>query len=209
MRIFFQLTCFLIPLIFILAGCAPGTKPSELDRILPQQSPDSERETGHKRSDLTASPYRNNSTSAPVATHTKSPFPADSNPSKTPLVPAAFPTDQNIPTQTTNSAPVQIQINNPGSGSRVTSPIQVVSQLSLQGAKLIRIELRGEDGRLLSRILKTPSVFPWSSASVSIPLLFEIRAPEQPAFLSISAEDLYGRVIALNTSMIMLVKEYN
>jgi hypothetical protein len=88
----------------------------------------------------------------------------------------------------------------------VTSPIQVVSQINVKDAKLIRIELRREDGRLLSRVLKSPSVFPWSSATLSFPLLFEIRAPEEPALLSISAEDLYGRVIALNTSMITLVK---
>jgi hypothetical protein len=59
---------------------------------------------------------------------------------------------------------------------------------------------------MLSRVLKSPDIFPWSSAIVSIPLLFEIRAPEEQALLTISAEDLYGRIIALNSSWVTLLR---
>ena len=101
--------------------------------------------------------------------------------------------------------PAPIQIFGPGPGSEVTSPIQVESQLTSQAGKLLRIELRGEDGRLLSRIVKLPNIFPWSSAQLSLPLFFEISSPSENGRLTVSVDDQYGRTMDLNSTGLVLL----
>ena len=207
MRIFLRLICFTTALILILSGCAPNSYQPENDRATFNQSTNSEQRHGSNPIVLTESPVQNTRTPSPVPTRTVNQNRVDLTPTETSPTTAASPSGQNNPTQTTRVYQAPVQINNPSTGSRVKSPIQVVSQLNIKGVKLVRIELRGEDGRLLARILKSPSGFPWSSATVSIPLLFEIRAAEEPAILSVSVEDRDGRVIALNSSEILLVKD--
>jgi hypothetical protein len=104
-----------------------------------------------------------------------------------------------------DAPPAPIQIFGPGPGSKVTSPIQVETQLTTQGGKLLRIELRGEDDRLLSRIVKLPNVYPWSSAQLSLPLFFEISAPTESARLTVSIEDQHGRTMDLNSTGLILL----
>lgn len=207
MRISSRLTCFSICIIIFLAGCMPNPNPPEIDPAIPVQSTGLETPTRRIRSVSPPSPGQNTRTPAPTPTNKINPTSPGLFPSESPAVPSASPTEHEGSSQTNHSNPVPILINNPSPGSRVVSPIQVVSQLNLKGAKLIRIELRGENDRLLSRVVKSPDVLPLSSATVSIPLLFEIRAAEEPARLSISAEDLYGRLIALNSSEITLLKD--
>jgi hypothetical protein len=70
---------------------------------------------------------------------------------------------------------------------------------------LLRIELRGDDGRLLSRIVKLPNVYPWSSAQLSLPLFFEISSPSENGRLTVSIDDQYGRTMDLNSTGLTMV----
>ncbi len=207
MRISSRLIYFIFLLIIVFAGCAPDSRPSEIENALPQQSTETEPQAGPIRVVLTDTPGQNTRASKPLTTRSENPTSPPSSLTESTPTPSGSPPEQDESSQPGLSSAAPIQIFNPNPGSRVTSPIQVVAQLNLTDANLIRIELRGEDGRLLSRVLKSTGEFPWSSATLSIPLLFEIRADEQPARLFISADDLYGRVLALTSTGITLLKD--
>ncbi len=99
----------------------------------------------------------------------------------------------------------RVQIYWLGERSLVTSPIQVHARLTSQVGKTIRIDLYGEDGRLLTRHLKTLYNIPWHVAGLDIELPFEISATAEAGRLVISVEDVFGRIIDINSVNLVLL----
>lgn len=107
----------------------------------------------------------------------------------------------------------RIQIYWIGELSKVTSPIEVIARLTSRVGKVVRVELYGEDGRLLARYVKVFRELPWHVGGVDTELEYEIRAAAELGRLVISVEDVYGRLIDLNSINIILLSsgqnEYN
>lgn len=111
-------------------------------------------------------------------------------PTETPLpdIPAAF-----------------VQIYKPGDLSRVVSPLHVSSYLKTRDVGLVRVELYGEDGRLLVRQDKKFLANSASWSNLSLDLDFEISATAEVGRLVISADDKFGRTMALNSVDLILM----
>ncbi len=101
----------------------------------------------------------------------------------------------------------RIQIFRLGELSKVISPVDVSSRLTSGEGKVVRVELFGEDGRLLARDLRTYHNIPWKFAQISMPLVFEISVAAELGRLVISVEDSYGRLIEVNSVNIILLKQ--
>lgn len=124
--------------------------------------------------------------SSPTATATSRPPKASPTPSSTPTIP-----------------PAEIEILSPGPASKVVSPLMVSAYL-MPGAKgNVRIELLGEDGRLLVR--KLLNFFPGVRVRMGAKLDFETPAVAEAGRLQIITEDRYGRVIAMASSDVLLL----
>ena len=121
------------------------------------------------------------------------------------LLPSVFPTDTPIPSFTPGpvSAAV-IQILTPGPLSKVRSPIKLRSYIVPGYDNLVRIELYGEDGRLLARqLLRVYTSGKWAYLSVDIS--FEVQAAAEVARLQISTQDQFGRISALTSVRVLLL----
>jgi hypothetical protein len=99
----------------------------------------------------------------------------------------------------------RVQIFRYGERSLATSPIQVYARLTSRVGKTARIELYGEDGRLLARQVKVYNQLPWHVATLLLDLDFEIKAAAEAGRLVISVEDIYGRLIDLNSVNLILL----
>lgn len=99
-----------------------------------------------------------------------------------------------------------IQIFQLGELSRVSSPIQVSARLYSKVGEIVRVELHGEDGRLLARELSNLPTIPWSTTTVGTDLDFEISLAAEYGRLVISVEDSYGRLIDVNSVNLVLIK---
>lgn len=116
-------------------------------------------------------------------------------PSPTPS-PTVSPTPK--PTLTPTSAPeapqAAIRMLVPGPLSKVISPIKLKGYVRPGADGNIRVELLGEDGRLLSREIFRKHTINTLGAYVNIDIPFEIRATAEFARLQIITEDEYGRI---------------
>ncbi|MEZ0395560.1 MAG: hypothetical protein ABWK53_03895 [Anaerolineales bacterium] len=116
------------------------------------------------------------------------------------------PTATATPLPTPAPAEAAIQINIPGPLSKVTSPIYVRGYVIPGYNNRVRVELFGEDGRLLAR--QVTSVYTSSAwAYLSVDLRFEIGAAGELGRLSISTEDRFGRLQALHSVHVLLLSE--
>lgn len=98
-----------------------------------------------------------------------------------------------------------LQIYRLGELSRVISPIQATIRLTSGNGKVLRIELYGEDGRLLARHLRTFQNIPWQAARVDVNLDFEIGGAGESGRLVVSLEDPFGRLIDVNSVNLILL----
>ncbi|MDI6769893.1 MAG: hypothetical protein QMD04_09470 [Anaerolineales bacterium] len=155
-------------------------------------------------------PVADTPTFEPSATPEPSPSPsATASPeglTGTPFpLPSLFPTD--TPTPDFTPAPASaaaIQILTPGPLSKVRSPIKLLSYIVPGDDNLTRVELYGEDGRLLARqLLRVYTSGKWAYLSVEIP--FEVTAAAEVARLQISTEDQFGRIQALTSVRLVLL----
>ena len=99
----------------------------------------------------------------------------------------------------------RVQIYQLGDLSMVTSPIVVSARLTSKVGKVIRIELFGEDGRLLARQVRTFENIPWHVAKVGANLEFEISVAAEIGRLVISVEDQFGRLVDINSVDLILL----
>jgi hypothetical protein len=106
-----------------------------------------------------------------------------------------------VPTPATASAAIQILA--PGPASKVTSPIRLNAYLSPGDKGTVRIELLGEDGRMLVRQLL--SYGPLSRIQVVTELDFEISAAGELGRLRITTEDNNGRMVAVASVDLLLM----
>ena len=146
-------------------------------------------------------------TSPPAATDTQRPSSTPGGASA-PAVPLTS-TGETPAGPTHTPAPLipeaRIQIYWIGERSKVTAPLQVITRLTSRVGKIVRIELYGEDGRVLARHLKTYHDLPWHVAGLNVELPFEISAAAEVGRLVVSAEDVYGRLVDLNSVNLILL----
>ncbi len=116
------------------------------------------------------------------------------------------PTATATPLPTPALAEAAIQINIPGPLSKVTSPIYVRGYVIPGYNNRVRVELFGEDGRLLARQV-TPVYTSFTWAYLSVDLRFEIGAAGELGRLSVSTEDRFGRLQALHSVHLLLLSE--
>src|ERR1700752_4164081 len=125
------------------------------------------------------------------------------------LTPTSRPTRTRFPTFTPTTPPTAtatdypwhkpaaIEIQAPGPMSKVVSPINLRMNIISGESEKVQVDLYGEDGRLLSRTLKTVRT---SREGVlqNIKIPFEIRATAEVGRITISTQDKAGRLQALN-----------
>lgn len=148
-------------------------------------------------------------TAAPSATATQPALPSDT---PTPLPPSATPTAiVLLPAQPTPTFPAfipeaRIAIFRLGELSKVRSPLQVTIQISRGAVGPLRVELLGENGRLLARQVKTlPANFSGQSTEIAFKIDFEIPATAEVGRLVVTTQDAKQRLLAVNSVNLILM----
>jgi hypothetical protein len=126
-------------------------------------------------------------------------------PTETP-VPSKTPTL--LPTSTSTSIPGHaigaVQFLSPGPMSKLVSPIQFRANVISGESQKVKVELFGEDGRLLSsKLVKLLNTSEGAFVSFKIP--FETRAAAELGRISVSTLDNDGRTQALNSVRVLLL----
>lgn len=137
-------------------------------------------------------------TSRPTASLTPEPS-ATGKPTQT-----ARPTRTPTITPTAYAPNAAIAILQPGPQSRIMSPLRVQAYVRPGSDRRVRIELFGEDGRLLVRKLLTTGEEA-ETIYVDEQLDFEIPGVAESARLQISTYDLYGRMTSMATQDMVLL----
>jgi hypothetical protein len=198
--------CFLV----ILAACAPisatslqiptGTSPSIITLTPPEIS--------------SPTPLNVTPTEIPPTLTVQISSPTLEESSEPTLEDAIQPTPTLIPQTTAASTAVPqpssdasaIQLYSPGPQSKIVSPLVVYGYAVPGYHNKGRIDLFGEDGRLLaSEILQLNTAYKW--AYFYWPLPFKISSAGELARLSLSTQDQYGRVTAVNSVHVLLLPE--
>ncbi len=171
---------------------APTVEPTVFAASIPKDSPTPRVISPTPKESLTPVPSL---TSEPTSTDTPLPLPSLAPP--TPLV-------TEYPQPAAGSA--AIQILTPGPLSKVVSPIQLRSYAIPGFSSRVRIELYGEDGRLLVRkILLLNTALKWGYIYQEIP--FEVHAAGELGRLSVSTQDQNGHTTALYSVRLLLLSE--
>jgi hypothetical protein len=98
-----------------------------------------------------------------------------------------------------------VQILRVGELSKLNSPVPVSLNMTSRFGKVVRVELYGEDGRLLARHLRTYNKVPWDIAKIGVDLDFGISAAAEAGRLVVSVEDPFGRLIDVNSVNLILI----
>jgi hypothetical protein len=114
-----------------------------------------------------------------------------------------------LPSPTPTFAPgftdfAQIQFIAPGPMSSLISPFNLQLLLISGESQLVRVELIGEDGRILYRSLERVTRDPSGGVYRNFEIPFEIRAVSERGYIRISSKDDRGRVQMLNTMPVLL-----
>ena len=130
-------------------------------------------------------------TSTETSLPTETPIPSTAFPSATPTFAAGF----------TDFA--EIHFLSPGPMSSLISPINLQTILIAGESEIVQVDLLGEDGRILQRVLERVKRNPAGNYR-SFDLDFEIRAVSEKGYIRISSKDDHGRIQALNTMPVLL-----
>jgi hypothetical protein len=125
-----------------------------------------------------------------------------SNPEVTQTLTPTINTDSNIPFE-------DIQIIKPGPLSRVVSPISIHAFLIPGAHGQVRVELLGEDGRLMFRKIMVFDSPDGARVNLYADIDFEILAVAETARLQISVEDTNKRIKALAAESLILLSYGN
>jgi hypothetical protein len=114
-----------------------------------------------------------------------------------------------LPTATATFEPgftefAQIRFLSPGPMSSLISPINLQALLVSGESQIVRIDLLGEDGRILQRGLERVRRNPSGGVYRNFDLAYEIRAVSEKGYIRISSKDDHGRIQALNTMPVLL-----
>ncbi len=126
-----------------------------------------------------------------VPSQTSTSIPPTPAPSETPTAPPGF----------TLAA---IQINKPGPGSKIASPLEVQILAVAGDSKKIDVSLFGEDGRLLADIIRPVEGQPIGDF-LSLKVPFEIRAAAEVGVIQVSTKDTLGRLQSLSSVRVLLL----
>jgi hypothetical protein len=160
---------------------------------------------------LQTSTPQSTETPTPTLTQTPTANPATLTPARTPthtLTPTPFPiTLEPISSPSPEAAlpEVAIQIFTPGPLSKVVSPLLVRAFLRPGANGRIRLELLGEDGRLLVRQVLVFNAPPRRKVNLSVEVDFEIAAVAETGRLRLSVDDQYGRTTDLTSVDLILL----
>ncbi|MBI5952553.1 MAG: hypothetical protein HY865_12925 [Chloroflexi bacterium] len=133
---------------------------------------------------------------APLPTETPTPT---ENPVPTTPLPSPTPTFEPGFTEF-----AQIRFIAPGPMSSLVSPINLQLLLISGESELVRIDLLGEDGRILQRMLERVRREPAGGVYRNFDLEFETRAVSERGYIRISTKDDRRRIQALNTMPVLL-----
>lgn len=97
----------------------------------------------------------------------------------------------------------QIRVIAPGPMSSLTSPFNLQVMLISGESEIVRVDLLGEDGRVLLTDLE-PVSQTYNGNFRNFRLAFEIRAVSEAGYIRISTKDDLGRIQALNTMPVFL-----
>jgi hypothetical protein len=114
-----------------------------------------------------------------------------------------------LPTATPTFEPgftdfAQIRFIAPGPMSSLVSPIDLQALIVSGESEIVRVELLGENGRSLYRVLERVQRNPSGGNYRSFDISFEIRAVSERGYIRISSKDDRGRIQALNTMPVLL-----
>jgi hypothetical protein len=176
----------------------------------PQLTPSAELTTAVVTLEVTSNlPLQTSSFTPQVPTNTPSttPAPTIKIPTRT-ITPTAVETASlAVKTATITPTPeipsAAIQILAPGPASKVVTPIQISAYLKPGAGGKIRLDLLGEDGRLLGRKLLVYA--PDLQVHVITGMDFEIPGAAEAGRLVISTEDSQGRSLALASVDVLLM----
>jgi hypothetical protein len=127
-----------------------------------------------------------------TATPTETPLPTTPLPSPTPTFEPGF----------TEFA--EIRFISPGPMSSIVSPVNLQVLLVSGESQLVRVDLLGEDGRVLQRTLERVTRDPNGGVYRNFELDFEIRAVSEKGYIRISSKDDRKRIQSLNTMPVLL-----
>ena len=88
--------------------------------------------------------------------------------------------------------------------SKIVSPVKLQMMILAGKSGIVQIDLLGEDGRLLYRIVERINR-DLGSLFYSSRIPFEIRAAAETALIQVSTKDQYGRMQALNSYPVVLL----
>lgn len=124
-------------------------------------------------------------------------------------IPTATETFTPGPTPTATTIPghdlAEIEIQSPGPFSKVVSPIALKLNITTGKSKIVQVDLFGEDGRLISRILKKNVPTSTNGIEQNIKVPFEIRAAAEIGRLTISTQDEFKRLQSLGSVRLLLL----
>lgn len=116
-------------------------------------------------------------------------------------------TSTSLPTSTPSPVPAYLSIKSPGPLSRITSPFFLDASAHTGANGAVRIELLGEDGRLLLREIARIGSEAGMPFKLTRNLTFEIPSVSEAARLQISIDDDYNRPIALSSVDVILLTQ--
>ena len=199
---------FLASLLGLLAGCAIPAQPSAPTPYPPEYLPTVVA--------LTAGAIEQNANDSMTSTYVAS-LPTETLTPETSPTPTRFPTLTRMPTlsptpaatRTPTSIPGHdlafIQIMAPGPMSRVTSPITLKVNISSGESLRVQIDLFGEDGRLITRMVRRNFRQSRDGLYQVMKLAYEIRAEAEVGRITISTFDKEDRIQYLNSVRVLLV----
>ena len=191
----------------LVSSSFPTPLPSELIPTviaLTVQALEAIERPGEPSIDLTGTPVQ--PAVLPSLTATFPPTPLPQPPTFTPGLAI-----DNSPTTSSNELPLvdiplaPTQIIGPGLASRVTSPILLRTLLNTGPKGVVRIELLGEDGRLLMREVSVYSESQSKVVSLAKKVAYAISAVAEAGRLQVSVEDEFGRNLAVASVDLVLL----
>jgi hypothetical protein len=207
--VMFQRSLMTLCILFCLTACAPATV-TQLPTLVhipdtpaPKTPPTPIPATATSLPTLElASPTQPEASPTPIATTELDPT-ATLLPIPTlnfPPTPAATV----IPLPSTDSA--TIQFLGPGPLSKIVSPVKVYGYAVLGNKGQANLDLYGEDGHVLaSKLLQLYTPYKW--ASFSLELSYDLNSIGELGRLTLSTQDNYGRITAVNSVHLLLLSE--
>lgn len=132
-------------------------------------------------------------------------------------LPTLAPTNSPAPTLTITPGPsptatsipghdrAEIEISSPGPFSKVISPITLKMEITTGASEIVQVDLFGEDGRLITRLLKKNVPTSNNGIQQTIKVSFEIPGAAEVARLTVSTFDEFDRAQAVNSVRLLLL----